>query len=199
MELDELKKTWASVEERLKENEMLNKRIMHEMLSTKSNKSLSKLINFEFFGMLVVFAIPVCIWLYNHPAFKNTLFPKIMFIVGIVISILTPFIQLYKLKYLLMKIDFSKSIGDNIYLTNKYSIIIKKEKIINYFIFIPVFSLLGILSYHELNATFSLWIFLFIALAVAIAFVYWSYKNIYDANIESIKNSLEELEELKEE
>ena len=66
MELDELKNAWALVDERLKENEMLNKRIVQEMLSTKSNRSLNKLINSELRGLIaLLFMIPICIWALN--------------------------------------------------------------------------------------------------------------------------------------
>jgi F0F1-type ATP synthase membrane subunit b/b' len=84
-------------------------------------------------------------------------------------------------------------------LVNKYAIFIKYEKIVSYFVVLPVFYLLGILCYYQLNATLSLWIFLVVVFISATAVVYWAYKKIYDSNIQSIKKSLEELEELKEE
>ena len=75
----------------------------------------------------------------------------------------------------------------------------KKEKIATYFGLIPGFYLLGILGYYELKVDFSSWILLIVSLLFAIAIVYWMYKRFYDTNIQSIKQSLEELKELKEE
>jgi len=199
MELEELKNTWAVLDERLKKNEMLNKRMVQEMLCNKSNRALNKLMNTEFFSMLTLLVIPLCIWLYHQPRFENILSAKILYIVVIVTCILSAIWNCYKILKYLRNINFSKSIGDNLYYINKYNITIKKEKIVNYFVIFPVFSLLGILGYYELKATFSLWIFLFIVLTIGIATSYWMYKKIYDANIQSIKKSLEELKELKEE
>ena len=200
MELDELKNAWTALDERLKENEMLNKRIVEKMLCEKSNKSLNKLMSVEFIGVLIALvAIPLCIGLYNLSFYENILSAKVLFIVVFVASILTIIWTCYKLNYFLMKLDFSKSVGDNMYYINRYNVIIKKEKIAGYFIVIPIFSLLSIWGYYELKVSFSLWIFLFVALTILIAITYWIYKKIYDANIQSIKKSLDELKELEEE
>ena len=200
MELDELKNTWMVLDGQLKKNEMLNKRIIQEMLYKKSNKSLSRLINSDFWGIpILLLIIPLCIWEYNYPFFKNTLSPKILFIVCIVTCIIGTILACYKILKYLMKIDFTQSVKNNMHYVNKYAIMIKYEKIISYLVLIPVFSLLSILSYYELKVTISLWIFLTVALILAVIATYWSYKKIYDSNIQSIKKSLEELEELKEE
>ena len=200
MELDELKNTWTVLDEQLKKNEMLNKRIIQEMLHKKSSKSLNLLINTDFWSMLAqLLAIPFCIWLYNNPISKNNFFPKILSVVLIVFIILASIWDCYKIFKYLFKIDFTKIVKDNMQLVNKYAIFIKYEKIVGYFVVFPVFYLLGILCYYELNATLSLWIFLVVVFISATAVVYWAYKKIYDSNIQSIKKSLEELEELKEE
>lgn len=199
MELEELKNTWASVGERLKENGTLNKRLVQEMLSNKSNKSLNKLVNTEMFNIIVLLlALPPCIWLLNF-RFGNFLFPKIMFVVVIAVSIFGIVWGGYTLKKYLLKIDFSKSIKDNMYYVNKFAIYYRKSKTISYFVIIPVVSALGILSYYELKAPFHLWIFLFVCLTIGVVTTYWIYKKIYDVNIQSIKKSLEELKELEEE
>ena len=198
MELEELKNAWVALNEQLKKNEMLNKQLVQEMLCNKSNKSLNKLMNTEFFSMLTLLVVPLCIGLYNQPHFENILSAKILFIVAIITCILSAIWNCYKILKYLRNINFSKSIGDNMYYINKYNIIFKKEKTVSYFIMIPVVSLLTILSYYELKATFSLWIFLFVALTIAIAIGCWMNKKIYDANIQSIKKSLEELKELEE-
>ena len=200
MELDELKNTWTVLDEQLKKNELLNKRIIQEMLYKKSNKSLSWLINTDFWSMLAqLSAIPFCIWLYNSPISKNNFFPKILSVVLIVFIILASIWDCNKIIKYLFKIDFTKIVKDNMQLVNKYAIFIKYEKIVGYTVVFPVFYLLGILCYYELNATLSLWIFLVVVFISGTAVAYWAYKKIYDSNIQSIKKSLEELEELKEE
>ena len=199
MDLDELQNAWASVDERLKGSEMLNKRIVQEMLSDKSNKSLNKLVNYEMFNIIgCLLVIPLCIWLFNTH-YLNFLFPRLIFAVALVVTTFGGIWSSYTLKKYLLKMDISKSIKDNIYCLNKFIIYYRKSKIISYYIIIPVFVALGILSYYELKAPFHLWIFLFIGLTIGILLTYWTYKKIYDINIQSIQKSLEELSELKEE
>jgi len=199
MELHEMKNVWASVDARLKENEMLNKRIVQEMLHKKSNKSHNKLINTEFLNIIeCLVAIPLSIWLINY-RFENFLFPKILFITVIVISIFEIIRVSYILKKYLLKIDFSKSVKDNMHYINKFTIYHRKRKMTYYLVMTPVISLLGILSFYELKVvSFHSWTILLVGLAVATVVAYWTYQKIYDANIQSIKKSLEELEELKE-
>ena len=200
MELDELKNTWMVLDEQLKKNELLNKQIIREILNKKVNKSINRLINTDFFSIVVVLlAIPLCIWLYNHHRFANTLFPKITFAVTILTCVFgVIWISYRTLKYLI-KIDFSKNIKDNMYCVNKYNVIFQKEKIMTYFGFTPAFSILAFLTYYELKANLSLWVFLVVALIVVTLISYRIDKKVYDTNIQSIKNSLEELQELKEE
>jgi glucan phosphoethanolaminetransferase (alkaline phosphatase superfamily) len=200
MELDELKNAWMVLDGQLKKNEILSKRLVQGKLHDKSNKSLSKLLNSEMFSIItLLLAIPLCIWLCGLSRFANTLFPRIVFVVVIVVSVFGIIGSWYILKYYLMKIDFSKTVKDNMYYVNKYIVVLKKGKILSYYIVIPAFSLLGILSYFELKAPFYLWVFLLTALAIGIVVTYWIYKKIYDANIQSIQKSLEELKELEEE
>ena len=200
MDLNELKNAWASVDERLKGNEMLNKRIIQGMLSDKSNKSLNKLVNTEIINIiLLLLVIPFWIWLFNFHLLGNLFSLKTLSLVGIAVSVFGIICGGYTLKKYLLKIDFSKSIKDNMHYVNKFTIYYRKGKMINYFCITPVFSLLGILVYYELEAPFYLWIFLFVILTIAIVTTYWIYKKIYDVNIQSIQKSLEELKELEEE
>ena len=203
MELEELKNIWASVDERLKGNGMLNKRLVQEMLSNKSNKSLNKLVNIEMFNIIVLLlVIPFWIWLFNfHPLkiFETILSIKILSVFSLAVCIFGIIYGGYTLKKYLLKIDFSKSIKDNMHYVNKFAIYYRKGKMINYFVIIPAFSLLGILVYYELKAPFYLWVFLFVVLISSVVITYWIYKKIYDVNIQSIKKSLEELKELEEE
>lgn len=197
MELQELKNTWTVLDEQLKKNEMLNKQMIQEMLQKKSNRSLNKLLNNEFFSLTIwLLAIPLSIWGYHLPKFDNFLFPKILFAVIFVTSILAVIWSCYQLRNL-MKIDFSKGVKDNIYNVSKYIILLKKEKIAVYFGLAPIYFILGVLCYYEIGANVSYWIFLIMACIFGIVLSYWIYKRIYDTNIQVIKKSLEELNELE--
>ena len=98
-----------------------------------------------------------------------------------------------------MKVDFSKTISDNIYYTNKYNIQIKREKFAVNVIFVPLFVILAILSYAELKVNVQLWIFLICLLLLGSLITYWSYKRLYEKNINSILKSLNEIKQIEEE
>jgi len=199
MELEELKNRWTGLEKQLKKNETLNTQIIQGMLYKKSNKSLNKLINIDFFGLAaMLLVIPVCIWLYNHPYLANFLSTKIFSVVVIVICVLAAIWYCCKLKYA-MKIDFSKQIKDNMHIVNKYTVMLKQEKLATYFGLVPILGLLGGFCYYEAKVSFSLWIFLIVGLAFGIIAEYWLYKRFYDTNIQSIRESLDEMKELEEE
>jgi len=195
MELDDLKNTWASLDDRLKKQEVLKESIMKELLQTKSDKALNRLIAYEVSGVIVLLlVIPLIIYgmdfrvdLPEYTAFMYCM---------LVISIIGIIWQALKV-YGLMQIDFSKVISNNILYTNKYNIKIKREKMFMLF-FIPVLALSIVFLYVRLNANAVLWTFMVCGLIGASLYTYWSYKKLYDKNIASILKSLDELKELEE-
>ncbi|MDR0864502.1 MAG: hypothetical protein LBO74_06170 [Candidatus Symbiothrix sp.] len=196
MELDELKNVWASLDERLNKQEMLKGSILKEMLQSKTTKTVSKLINLDISSICVLLvAIPLCVFIIERV--KSVFWGNVTIIFTAIFSFIYLIWAIYKL-HGLMKIDFSKSINDNIYYMNRYNIHIKWDKIAS-LVYIPIFVLLGILTYAENKVSVTLWIFLICVLLLAILLTYWSWKLIYDKNIASIRKSLEELKELEEE
>lgn len=199
MEVNELKNTWTVLEEQLKKNELLNKQVIQEMTVKKSNKSLNRLINMDFLCLVIVLlCIPLCVWGYKGHCCGNILSANILGIALLAVCIISVFWYAYKLT-ILMKINFSKEVKQNMYAINKYIILLKKEKLITYFILIPVLGILAAFLYYELKANFTLWIFLIAMLIVAVVGEYWLYKRYYDTNIQSLRKSLEEIKELEEE
>lgn len=53
MELDELKSTWNALNERLRKNELLNDRIIKEMITRKASSAWNRLIKWEQMGLVV--------------------------------------------------------------------------------------------------------------------------------------------------
>lgn len=195
MELDELKNTWTSLDERLKKQEVLKENIMRELLHTKSDKALNRLIGLEVFGDIVILLIiPVIIYAINlHIDWVEY---RIFMYAMLVVSVLTVCWQTYKI-YGLMKVDFSKTVSTNIEHANKYNIRIKREKIVMLF-FVPVLLLFCVYLYAQLNVSGTLWGFMTCSFIALILFSVWSYKKLYDKNIKSILKSLDELKELEE-
>ncbi len=196
MELEKLKNTWSSLDERLKKQEVLKENIMKEMLHTKSDKALSRLMKYEIIGILVLLlVIPVIIYSFDLHLTLNGF--KFFMYSLLAISIFFLLWQAIKI-YGLMHIDFSKSISTNIQYTNRYNIQIKREKIVMLFV-VPILILACFYFYVKLNANSFLWAFLICMSIGAVFYTIWSYKKLYDKNIASILKSLEELKELQDE
>jgi hypothetical protein len=198
MELDELKNTWAALDNRLKENNSLNETIIMKMAQGKVEKSINKILIEEIIGTIILFLVlPFIAYSFETQHEKMKLFGNVAIIVsGITCFFAIPW-EIYKIS-ILMKIDFSKEINSTIYHFNKYQIQLKREFFIMRYFVVPILFMLGILSYAEANASFSLWMFLTCIFLLA-AFIIWYSKKKYKKMHESILSSLEEIRELKEE
>jgi hypothetical protein len=196
MELDELKNAWSSLDERLNKQEVLKEFVIKEMIYSKSNKSVSKLLNYDLFSIIVLLlGIPLLIFIYQTrlqiPVKNLFLYSMLVFIVYGLIG------GAFHLNCL-MRINFTKSVAYNSLYINKYKKMVQKEKIIIVPVILVV-SFFGIYQYAALHVSVWLWAFLICGLVGGIIFTYFSYKRIYDNNIHAIQSSLEELKELKEE
>ncbi len=197
MELEELKNIWVSVDERLKKQEILKERIIKEMNYKKTNKSLNVLQWSEFAGILFMLAIvSFIVWAYGKFGGRLAMWDAAVifsFITGILYF---PFL-LYK-AYLLIKIDLSGNLKNNLFYINKFAVFIKRERLAAQ-IWIPIYIIALILMIIEAKVSVFIWVFFICLLIFSALFSYWSYKKIYDKNIQSIKKGLDELKELEEE
>jgi hypothetical protein len=195
MELEELKKVWTSLDDRLNKQKNLEKSVIKEMIYSKSNKSLSKLLNFEVLGLVIILLVmPLLMFVYNVNI--NLLALKVCVYGFFVLFIAIVIWQLIKIVGL-MKVDFMKSISHNSLLISKYNILIKKEKIAMIFIGIAT-SLLCIWVYASLHVNTTYWVFLTCMLLIGAFLSYYLYKKVYDKHIDSIRKGLEEMKELEE-
>jgi len=197
MELDELKNVWISVDERLKKQEILNEYIIREMTCKKTNKSLMRLFWFDGINILTfLLLLPFIVYAYGKFGGKYIFWDSSVILAGVFCVANLPFLC-YRV-YRLMKIDLSENIKSNLYYINRFSLQIKWEKNLMAFIG-PVMFILISLTFIERKANASLWTFWICGVILSTLFSYWSYKKIYDKNIQSIKKYLQELKELKEE
>ena len=197
MKLDDLKEAWTALDNRLKRTEQLKETIILEMIQTKANKLINKLLNWEVFGAIVLLLItPFSIIMLDLFGGRFPMWDILM--LSVIIVCIALFIwQLYKIRGF-MKVDLSKNIRDNIYYMNQYNIRTKREMMIMSFILGPIMAILGILTYASMKASFSLWIFLICVLIFGTLASFWQYKQLYRKNIDSILKSLDEIRELKE-
>ena len=196
MELEELKNNWQLLNEKLNKRDVLKEKIIREMLCTKSNKSLSKLINTEIVSLTICFlSIPFFAYL---KSIENIVIPfaDAFWIFMIVYCVICAVWYLYKLN-ILSKMDFMKDIGSNLRLINKFNIRIRQEKMTMFIVF-PILSAWCIYAYAMLNANVVLWTFLACILLFGVFIGIVIYKRIYDKNIQTIQRSLDELKELDE-
>ncbi|GHT64204.1 hypothetical protein FACS189451_11650 [Bacteroidia bacterium] len=196
MELEELKISWLSLEKRLSKQEKLNANIIREMLVSKSNKSLNRLINYNFFGIIVCLVlVPVFIWQMSQ---KNPVTIQLLLmnvLIFLVVTIIYGIVDLRKL----YQIDFSKTIGWNIHLTQKYKIFGKRMLIASYIIVILLMLTIIILSVIYVKMMVWYWGVLILSIAIGAAGAWWEYKQLFIKNVDSIIECLEELKELEEE
>ncbi|WP_029905136.1 hypothetical protein [Prevotella sp. 10(H)] len=196
MELDELKDTWHSLDERLKKQEMLKENILKEMLHAKSDKALGRLINFEFLGIiLTIIVIPFMIFLITQ-GYLYFILQQVIVYLAIGYSILGIIAQIRKV-YMLMKVDFSKPVSNNIVLIQRFNIQIRREKIASFTV-IPLIGLFFVLPYTTLQMELWRWIAVVGVFVIVIILSYWQYKKIYDKNISHILKSLQELRDLED-
>lgn len=198
MELDELKNSWAALDKRLKENNALNETIILKMAQGKAEKSINRILGLEIIGtIIVILVLPFIAYSIetNHERMK--LFWNVLMIVSGIICLFAVFWEIHKIS-ILMKIDFSKEINSTIYYVNRYQIQLKREFFMIIYFGLPLLFTLGILSYAEANASFSLWIFLVCMLLLAI-FIIWYSKKKYKKTHKAILANLNEIKELQEE
>ncbi|MDR2764314.1 MAG: hypothetical protein LBB90_04720 [Tannerella sp.] len=199
MDVEKLKSVWASVDERLGKQELLKESIIREMIRNRSDKSLHRLINYELHSfVLCLFSIPLMVMLLDIKYFRvHTQWGGKVFVWTMLVVLVASVIwQLIKMTAL-MKVDFTKDLKTNSICMNKYDIWIKKEKIVG-ICMTPVLYLLGIWMYAILQVHAFLWIFLACVYLFGMFLMLYLYR-VYNRNIHSIRQSLEELKELEEE
>jgi len=195
MELDKLKEIWTSLDNRMQQQEVLKTTLIKEMLISKSDKALSRLINYSYFGLILMISmIPLMIWARQLPGIISNVFNLIV-IAFLLFGIITGIIQLINLH----KINFSTPLNRNIYLVQKTNLFNKRVSFIAYIIAAILFVCVIIAM---LNSPYwiQLWRWFAIITAIFIGGIggYWEYKRMYRRNFNSILKSLEELKELEE-
>jgi len=196
MEIDELKNAWSVLDSILMKNKSLQSTIIKEMLQSKVNKSLKRLINFELMGAVICFIMfPVLFFIWGK--MRHNIFADITIYVGGVILLIGWVAQPYKL-FLLSKIDFSKAIAENVRFVQRYNLFIKKEKMYTYSIIPIVFGLVFVAFGSFGKIEIWRWAAVISGLVFTALMSFWQYRKIYNANIQSIMHSLDELKEIGE-
>lgn len=195
MELEELKVGWNVLNERLAQNEILNKRIIKDMITTRTLSAHERLFRFDLFGLILLFGICILFPFLNVALETKGLKPlsmvllEVVLIVGLVIQIII-FSFLSRFNMDKMKIcELSR-------LVLKYKLWTKRS--MTYGLILVVVAIIGVyfiqraylLPYVELQ----LCIILFFA-----SLMTYFQLGFYKKNIRIIEKGLEELKEFEEE
>ena len=71
MELEELKAGWNVLNERLAQNEILNKRIIKDMIVTRTNSALSRLKWMNWGGIILVFVMFILVLIMKNCGYSS--------------------------------------------------------------------------------------------------------------------------------
>jgi len=196
MELDDFKKTWGLINDRMKQKEKMDAAIIKEMLLARSDKAFSRIINYDFFSAIVCVAvIGLLIWQMNRFYFGP--FKTGIFLFAIAFSIVGALRSIRNI-LILNKINFTNPVNENIRLVQHYNITVKRSRIINYSAAVILIALVVVACLLSPNMEMWRWIAIVISVVVGSIGAWWEYKQMYRKNIDSILKSLEELKDLEE-
>ena len=188
-ELDEMKSAWLALNDRLKRSESLNERLIKEMLLEKSKKSVSKLTNLDFTGIIMML---LCITIF----LLISTYSGLWLFIAVGLTSINMVVFAWKF-ILLLNVDVSKNLSHGIERIQKYSLLVKYEKLFD-FIVKPIWIYLIIMPLLS-HPNPSLFRIIFYAVMVIFVFIlpFSKYKRIY-ADIQSVQETFGELKELKE-
>ena len=197
MELEELKNTWTALDNKLGKKEILNDRIVKEIVQSNTHKALNLLNRYEFFSAMLCFiALPFLVFMFGRVI--RTLWVDVMVYSFLVLIFILCITQSCKL-WLLWRIDLNSSVSENIKHFRKYQLFIQREKMSHY-ISIPVLFTIIIIAFLSTGQIeLWRWVAIISAMISSILITVWQYKTIYGTKIRAIKKNLDELKELEEE
>lgn len=194
-----MKKEWAKMDDSLSKQEIFSGEQVKEMLYDRSRRSMRKLIKLEVWGVVVVVALIAVIFaiLPTISDFAEWLYCMII----VFICVIGLIWQLFKLREL-RAMDVAADVKDNLKRINRYKLHIRGEKIAGWIACAVIILTKVLLSPPSPHVPLAWWIvfgvFTLLIIWLAIRWARFIYGR-YDANITSIRRSLDELKELEEE
>lgn len=202
MELEEMKKLWQEHDNLLKENKMLNEKLISTMLKDKSKTAISSMVNFEYLGAAVCTLLLLLYLTLIHTAFVNTLM-TVCYFISLAFIITSLAMCIYKIQTL-NRIDLaSGSVSDTARKMELFRLFITKERIASLFLSPAlIFTLVVVFARwvkHEDIFDFSTSYITRIVLGsiVAIIALAVTYSRLYFRNIKQITDNLQEIEKFR--
>lgn len=193
MELDDLKTGWSVLNERLQQNEILNKRIVKEMIANRTRSAYDRLFRLDTFSVILVVIIAiVCLPLVfmNVPHIKlasfilleGTMFVAI-FMQLLIISKLLKFNIETKPTYELTKVVYD------------YKLWMRRNQLFGMIFAFAVIVAFLIIQGTIFSIRHTMLIAIFLVFGVGLAFVEYKF---YLKNIATIEQGIKELKEFEE-
>ena len=195
MNLENLKSEWSAMNDRMEKQEILKEKIFRQILNTKSDKSLNRLVAYEVVSLIfIVLFIPVLLWMFNNTRIE---FMQKTIIIGAIV-ILAIFVIWFGIKILVLsKIDFTKTLKNNFFYINRYALYMKYEKLIGYYFLFPLIIAICVFRYAKIHASVFWWVLMLCVFTATMLYMIYFYR-LYNKNISTIQQNLEELRELEE-
>ncbi len=172
MNLDEMKNSWNVLNERLEQNEILNKRIIEEMVASKTKSAYDSIYNQELRGLYILLLVALIVLPANRFLGINMkqssfiLLEAVMFLALLFQSVILYSLSKFKLNY--MKVNeltrtgrkyrkfysYNKKYGTILGLGSVIIFMISESKITNPYAFLPVLAVMiigCIYSYTKLK------------------------------------------------
>lgn len=201
MEIEALKNTWTELEGQLEQNKSLNERFIKEMIDRRAGKidtAINRLLFRDIYALVILLVLALyLLYLYITRDGDHMFWDIVLIMIGVpaIPTFVWYFIKIYRL----MKVSMNKSVKKNLFYISKYNIQVKKEQIGNVIYMGIAFVMLLFFVFVDATTYSFMWVVIACGIPIVLAKSYWSYKKVYQKNINSIQNSLEEIRELKEE
>lgn len=194
MELENLKAGWGVLNERIQQNEILNKRIISDMIRNRTQSAQSRLFGYEVFCVLVMVVLCVGLPFVYH----NTIMTFASFMLLEVLMVVTLIGQLYGFSFMARFDIEKKNIVELLRLVLQYKLYTRRTHI--YGPALGVAALIGFffLQGDKLFTDSWRWVVLGISSVIAVFFGYIQIR-FYNRNITTIETGLKELKEFEEE
>lgn len=193
-----MKTAWVEVGKRLERQGFYTESIIRGAIADRSQRSVNKLLWFEIAGVIILAGVlPFIIWVYTSPRFANVaLAREFMFTLMIFVPLALVW-TLVKIS-VLFPVDMTGSIVSNLRCIRRYELYVGYERKSMYFAVPFLLLFCGVLFILQ-GAPFVVWVSLVVMYIVVILFTVYNYKRLYPRNISRIKESLNELRDLKSE
>lgn len=194
MELDELKAGWNVLNERLAQNEILNKRIIKDMITTRTQSAYERLFKFDLFGIILLIALGILLPFIDVALKAGTKPISFVLLEGVLIVGLVAQCFIFSL---LAKFNMDKmNISELSRLTLKYKLWVRRN-----YVWGTVLATIVLIAFYFIQRAYLVSdapLRLVVAFPFAFTIIYYTIR-FYKKNIQIIEKGLEELKEFEKE